>query len=170
MYLNAANIESILVFNDQFKHFGKAAQVGYDLTLHQVKQICSGNHKLTQSGSDIDQSAYIPVPLMINPHNEKEKLWALAPGVYSITFHQGCSLPNNIKAEIVHRSSLLRMGVEIKSAVYDPGFKTEFMGAVMVVHNTVTIEYGSRVAQILMAETQLSEEYAGQFQGEKDIK
>jgi len=170
MYLNAKNISSYLVIKDTDKDLGKPAQVGWDLTLADVKQIGAGHHKLTQSGSEIDQNAYVPVPLMINPHKESEKLWILAPGVYSLTFHQGCSLPNHIKAEIVHRSSLLRMGVEIKSAVYDPGFKVERMGAVMIVHNMVSIEYGARVAQILMATTEEAVKYNGQWQGQKDIK
>lgn len=170
MYLNANNIIKYLVLDPTQLQYGKPAQVGYDLTVCDIKQIHEGAHRLTVAGSNIDKSAYVQQPLLSAPEKPNERYWTLGPGVYSLTFHQGCSLPNNIKAEIIHRSSLLRMGVEIKSAVYDPGFKVEQMGAVMVVHNNVTIEYGSRVAQIIMAETQVAQEYNGQFQDEKDVK
>ena len=170
MYLNAKNVLKNLWINPEFKHFGKPAQVGYDLTLLAVSKIGSGNHTLYVDRSVVDKRAYAPYPLYINPENKDQQLWLFDPGVYSLTFHQGCKLSSNVKAEIVHRSSLLRMGVEIKSAVYDPGFKTDKMGAVMIVHNLMQIEYGARVAQILMSETQECVEYDGQWQDKKDLK
>lgn len=170
MFLNAKSIEQHLIFDEEARQLGKPAQVGFDLSISHINRIIGGTHKLTQSGSEIDMNAYLPMPWIVSPYRPKERVWELYEGVYAIAFHQGCSLPDNVKAEIVHRSSLLRMGVEIKSAVYDPGFKTERMGAVMIVHNNVSIEYGSRVAQIIMAYTETSEKYDGQYQGEKDVK
>lgn len=169
MYLNAEAIEKYLFFSSE-ENRGKAAQVGWDLTVKDIKEINPGDNRLLKSGTEFDHNTYTTVPLTINPYKEDQHIWVITPGVYSLTFYQGCSLPNNIKAEIVHRSSLLRMGVEIRSAVYDPGFKVEEMGAVMIAHNPVVIEKGSRVAQILMCETLVAQEYAGQWQGTRDKK
>ncbi len=169
MYLNAEQIKDVLYFGD-VENKGKAAQVGWDLTIKEVKAIGQGNHMITKNSSNVDKSAYIKMPLMINPDSPKQHVFVLQPGPYSITFHQGCVLPDNVMAQIVQRSSLLRCGVEIKSAVYDPGFKTDLMGAVMIVHNTIQIELGARVAQIIMSETSKAEVYDGQYQESKDIK
>ena len=169
MYLNAELIKDVLYFGDTH-NTGKAAQVGWDLTIKEVKLIGGGNHIITKSNSNVDKNAYVKMPLMINPDNPKQHMFVLQPGVYSITFHQGCVLPNNIMAQIVQRSSLLRCGVDIKSAIYDPGFKTDLMGAVMIVHNTIQIEEGARVAQIIMSQTVTAEVYDGQYQAEKDVK
>jgi len=169
MYLNAKQIEDHIYFGDK-KHKGQAAQVGWDLTIKEVKHIGQGNHIILKTASKVDKTSYVKMPLMINPDNPNQHMFVLQPGVYSVTFHQGCVLPNNIMAQIIQRSSLLRCGVEIKSAVYDPGFKTDLMGAVMIVHNTIQLEEGCRVAQIIMSETSTSEVYNGQYQSEKDLK
>ena len=143
MQLNAKNVKSHLVFDEKYKDFGKEAQVGYDLTLMGIKRIHAGSHMLSTSGSHVDKGSYEDLPKVTFPSDESKVWWTIDPGVYSLTFHQGCSLPDNVMA---------------------------LMGAVMIAHNPVVIEVGSRVAQITMSETQKSELYDGQYQDTKDLK
>ena len=78
--------------------------------------------------------------------------WLLHQGVYDVTFNEGCNIPNNRVALIKQRSSLYRNGAIINSPVFDPGFKTEFMGTLLYVFEPIFIEINARVAQIYFHE------------------
>jgi len=159
MLLNAKQVEAMLTTNNK----GKKAQVGYDLTVSNISMINGGI--LYSDKTEIDD--YIP---MNTTSEDGKELWRLTPGSYSITFEQGCKLDDKTTAFIRQRSSLLRMGGIVTSGVYDPGFETDLMGGVMILSDSIKIEKGARIAQIIMHENSPSELYDGQFQGNKDIK
>jgi len=97
-----------------------------------------------------------------------EGVWRLEPGVYNITFDQGCKIPNDQMLLIRQRSSLLRNGGSLHSSVFDAGFETTKIGTVMVLFHSVDIEYGARIAQIYNHVTDPVENlYNGQFQQDK---
>jgi len=148
---------------------GKPAQVGFDLTLKQVNKIGTSTAGITAKIGKVlkdktELTNYTPYALMnIDGING----WLLYAGVYDITFNEGCKLPDNRVAFIKQRSSLYRNGAIINSPVFDPGFKTEFMGTIMYVHETIFIEENARVAQIYFHECEPAEKYNGQWQGDK---
>jgi len=160
MLLNSHQIEEHLQTNG----LGSKAQVGYDLTLKSVKMVMGG--AVTQDKTIVED--YTEVTPFQNANGKF--MFKLSPGVYSLTFEQGCKLPNNVTAFIRHRSSVLRCGAEITSGVYDPGFEVDEMGGVMFAHRVLVIEKGARVAQIIMMENTPADMYDGQWQGSKDLK
>ena len=140
---------------------GKCAQVGYDLTVKSIKKYLSGGYV------GLDKTT----PAGLYAVSCVDNKYILSPGIYSLTFHQGCKIPSNIKASIVHRSSVLRCGGLITSGVYDPGFEVDEMGAILIVYRELTVEKDARVAQIVMEECyEVDELYNGQWQKEKDVK
>lgn len=153
---------------------GKPAQVGYDITLKSVQKIGSSivvggafnkDAKIGKVLKDkTELTTYIPIETIKLDGVEG---WLLYEGVYDITFHEGCKLPNNRVAFIKQRSSLYRNGAIINSPVFDPGFETENMGTLLYVHETIFIEQDARVAQIYFHECEPAEEYNGQWQGDK---
>lgn len=99
------------------------------------------------------------------------KFWHLEPGVYDITFAQGCSIPSDVKMKIVHRSSVYRNGGEINSALFDAGFTTDKMGTILVIHSPLRIENGARVGQAhVYPSNQVQNLYNGQWQGDQQRK
>jgi deoxycytidine triphosphate deaminase len=90
----------------------------------------------------------------------------LEPGTYAITFNEGCKIPSNAAAFIIHRSSLYRTGTSIVSPVWDPGFETQQMGTVMIVNVKLIVERNARVAQMIVHTTAGEADlYDGQWQG-----
>ena len=160
MLNNADQVEQLLQTNGK----GAKAQVGYDLTLKEVKMIKGGYVSATST--------------TVNPYQEattetidgSREHYVLEPGTYSLTFEQGVKLPSNKTAFIRHRSSILRCGGIITSGVYDPGFEVDEMGAVLIATQPITIEKGARVAQIIIFDNSEAELYNGQWMGEKDVK
>ena len=160
MLLNSHQVTEHLETNN----LGSKAQVGYDLTLRAVKKIHGG--MVLKDKTLVEE--YEEVPPTLTPTGKY--MFHLQPGSYSITFDQGCKLPENRTAFIRHRSSMLRCGSIITSGVYDPGFEVDEMGGVMIVSEEMRIEKGARVAQIIMMENTPADLYDGQWQGTKDIK
>ena len=154
---------------------GKPAQVGYDLSLKAVQRVgnslANSPYNVSKGGKigkvlkdKTELTTYTPVDLI---NLDGIKGWLIYEGVYDITFNEGCNIPNNRVAFIKQRSSLYRNGAIINSPVFDPGFKTEFMGTLLYVHETIFIEQDARVAQIYFHECLSAEMYDGQWQGDK---
>jgi deoxycytidine triphosphate deaminase len=142
--------------------YSKAAQVGIDLSLAKVEKITGG--------SVVYKDTTIVNPdFFINIETTKidgKDCWVLEPGTYAISFNEGCNIPENYTGLILHRSSLYRTGTQIVSPVWDPGYHTETMGTVMIVHVKLIVERDARVCQILFHENSAVDElYDGQFQG-----
>jgi deoxycytidine triphosphate deaminase len=160
MLQNAFQVEELLQTNNK----GSRAQVGYDLTLKSIKKVSGG--VVMQDKTTI--ADYTEVTPSVN--NDGKFIFKLEPGTYSLTFEQGCKLPNNMTAFIRHRSSILRCGAIITSGVYDPAFYVDEMGAIMIVTEPIIIEKGARIAQIIVFENHEAEAYNGQYLGALDKK
>jgi deoxycytidine triphosphate deaminase len=157
---------------------GKAAQIGYDLSLKAVNRIgvsiANNPYNLTKDGNigkvlkdKTELTTYTDVKTIMLDGVEG---WLLYRGAYDITFWEGCNIPSNLVGLIRQRSSMLRNGTVLHSSVFDPGFETEFMGTVMVVNETIFVERNARVAQIYFHEcTSVDDEnlYRGQWQNDK---
>lgn len=95
----------------------------------------------------------------------------LNPGYYEIEFMEGCDIPVNCAMYFKTRSSVVRCGAEVRSGQFDAGFKTEKMGAYLKVELPIGIEYGARLAQVIINESlPVDNVYDGQFQGDKQRK
>ena len=164
MLLNASQVEQMLTTNGK----GKKAQVGYDLTVADVKSIRGG--MLFTDRTVLDSYDEVKLTTVEKAEGDERNVWILTPGIYSVTFEQGCKLDDKTTAFIRQRSSILRMGGTVTSGVYDPGFEVDQMGGVMTLTKTVVLEKGARLAQIIMFENNPAELYDGQWQKDKDVK
>jgi len=92
----------------------------------------------------------------------------LPPGIFSITFNEIVHLPNDIMALARPRSSLLRCGVTVDTAVWDAGYSGRSQSLMVVYHpQGFRLQKNARVLQLLFM--RLSEEtdgYRGTYQGE----
>lgn len=168
----------------------KKAQVGVDLTLNKVSYI--GNDGLygfndaawdsagiilsDEKATGTLRHAKVADYTVVEPITSADGVstftaWRLIRGVYSIEFEQGLKpLPKDNTAMIINRSSVGRSGGLIRSSVYDPGFTTEKMGALLYVFTPIIIEQFARVAQIVVMINEDAELYNGSYQGAKDFR
>jgi dUTP pyrophosphatase len=92
----------------------------------------------------------------------------LIPGSYLITYNEIVHLPNNMMALGRPRSSLLRCGVNIGTAVWDAGYEGRSQ-SLMVVYNTqgFRVQKNARVMQLVFFRlTSETDGYSGIYQGE----
>jgi dUTP pyrophosphatase len=92
----------------------------------------------------------------------------LVPGAYIITYNEVVHLPENIMALGRPRSSLLRCGVTLGTAVWDAGYSGRSQ-SLMVVYNPqgFRLQKNARIAQLIfMRLSQKTKGYRGAYQGE----
>jgi dUTP pyrophosphatase len=92
----------------------------------------------------------------------------LAPGVYSITYNEIVNLPKNIMALATPRSSLLRCGVTVNTAIWDAGYSGRSQ-SLMVVYNSqgFRLQRNARIVQLVFFRlTGETEGYEGTYQQE----
>jgi dUTP pyrophosphatase len=92
----------------------------------------------------------------------------LMPGAYIITYNEIVNLPKNIMALARPRSSLLRCGVNVGTAVWDAGYSGRSQ-SLMVVYNPqgFRLQKNARIIQLIFFKLgQKTEGYKGIYQGE----
>ncbi len=134
---------------------------GFDLTLREIALIQTGG----QIGvSNAQRMVSGLCPLVFNGVDYIE----LVAGAYIITFNEVVHLPKNIMALGYPRSSLLRCGVTVHTAVWDAGYSGRSQ-SLMVVYNPqrFRVQRNARIAQLVFLElADGTEGYNGVYQGE----
>ena len=147
------------------------AQHGIDLNVIKFELIRGGGFIPKYGKTTLSKREEVKVvePTAFNNEDgSKRTVWMLIPGIYEVTFAQGCNVPSNKRLDIVQRSSMSRNGGFIRSAVFDAGFSTENMGTIIAIHLPIAIEFGARIAQVVSYESnEVENTYKGQYQGDK---
>lgn len=98
-----------------------------------------------------------------------EGWYDLYRGCYVIVYNEVVRMPLDVAAIARTRSTLLRNGATVETAVWDPGYEGR-SSSLLVVHNPdgIRLKRGARVAQLVFFRTgEVEEGYAGVFQGER---
>jgi len=92
----------------------------------------------------------------------------LVPGAYIITYNEIVHLPKNVMALARPRSSLLRCGVTVNTAVWDAGYSGRSQSLMVVYHpQGIRLQRNARIVQLFFLQlTQETEGYHGAYQGE----
>ena len=135
---------------------------GFDLT---IKEIAALNSPGVISVSNDRRVLSQTSPLTFDGEGSLQ----LAAGNYLVTCNEIVNLPNDIMALARPRSSLLRCGVAVHTAVWDAGYSGRSQ-ALLVVYNTqgFRIDKGARFMQLVFfyLTEQVKQGYNGIFQKE----
>jgi len=134
---------------------------GFDLTLREIALLQTAG-KIAVSDSQRVISGLAPLVF------DGLGFIDLMPAAYIITYNEVVHLPNDVMALARPRSSLLRCGVTVGTAVWDAGYSGRSQ-SLMVVHNPqgFRLQRNSRIVQLVFLQlTQETEGYHGAYQGE----
>jgi dUTP pyrophosphatase len=134
---------------------------GFDLTLREVAKVASAG-SITVDNRRREVSGLAPLAF------DERGVIELGAGIYMITYNEVVRLPNNIMALGRPRSSLLRCGVSVGTAVWDAGY-TGRSQSLLVVYNPAgfRVERNARITQLVFFELSgEAEGYSGAYQGE----
>ena len=136
---------------------------GVDLTLAEVARFGSGPGRL-----DFDnRGRRIPVPEPLAP--AADGVYRLAAGPYWVRYNEVVNVPPDVFAIGRTRSSLLRSGAQIGTALWDSGYRGR-SGSLLTVHHPDGLELvqDARVLQLVFFQLEAPAErtYTGQYQDE----
>ena len=134
---------------------------GIDLTLREVALLQSSGKIAVNDSQRVVSSL---APLVFDGMGFID----LVPGVYVITYNEVVNLPRNIVALATPRSSLLRCGVTVNTAVWDAGYSGRSQ-SLMVVYNPqgFRLQRNARIVQLVFFRlTEETEGYHGAYQNE----
>ncbi len=94
--------------------------------------------------------------------------FSLTPGAYMVRYNEEIQIPENTIGLVFPRSSLMRMGATIHTAVWDPGYKGKGI-SLLTVYNNLKIQVNSRISQLILIKTEDTPNtlYNGIYQNEK---
>ena len=135
---------------------------GFDLTLREVGCLLSAG---SIGAGDGTRELPATETLEFGPDDWLQ----LVPGPYRVTFNEVVNLPLDLMALGRSRSTLLRSGVSIHTAVWDAGYRGRSQ-ALLVVHHPsgYRLQRGARLMQLIFFRLSrpASQGYQGHFQGE----
>jgi dUTP pyrophosphatase len=104
------------------------------------------------------------------PLNFDEMGWIELPaGSYLVTFNEIVNIPKDVAAMARARSTLLRCGATLETALWDPGYRGRSQ-SLLVVYNPLglRLKKNARMMQLvfLRLEKEAEKLYAGKYQGE----
>ncbi|MDN5309154.1 MAG: dUTP pyrophosphatase [Methanolobus sp.] len=109
------------------------------------------------------------VPQSENLEFDSEGWILLAPGTYKVTFNEIVNIPLDLAAIARPRSSLLRCGVTVESAVWDSGYRGR-SESMLVVYNPhgFRVRKNARLLQLVFYSLQgkVEQGYNGRYQHE----
>lgn len=140
---------------------------GVELTLNSIHEFLSAG-QLAFSNDDRKLS---DIRQLIFPERTLVRagwIW-LDPGAYLVTFNEVVKVPPDVMAIARPRSSLLRMGATMETAVWDPGYNGRSQ-SLLVVHNPngIRLRKNARLMQLIFfrLEDDANKLYDGVYQGE----
>jgi len=139
---------------------------GVDLTLHSVLGFSGLPSKPSFLGKD-DGLRKIAETFTL-PESENGS-WQLEPGSYLVNFNETVNIPLDLIALGRARSSLLRSGVALHTAVWDAGYSGKSQALLVVYHpNKIILERTTRIMQLVFftLENPVEKGYRGIYQNE----
>ncbi len=97
-------------------------------------------------------------------------LYRLSQGVYLVKYNEYVEIPNGYIGLAIQRSTLLRIGASLYTAVWDPGYHGRGSG-LLVVHNPygIVLEKNTQLAQLVILKMSRTTRfiYRGVYLGEQ---
>lgn len=89
----------------------------------------------------------------------------LQPGMYVIRYREIIRIPDGHVGVVYPRSSLLRNGAALYSALWDQGYEGRGE-SLLVIWHPLLLPPQSRIGQLVMMQAESADHYRGQWQGE----
>jgi deoxycytidine triphosphate deaminase len=129
---------------------------GYDVTLSRAFSYPENVYELGGENSSLQEIS-----------QDGEGYLSFEKGAFLIELNEITSIPKNAIGILLPRSTLLRNGLDIRSALFDPGYSGQ-PKVMLVCHRPARIKRYSRVGQLILfrSDGEFQKQYAGRYQGE----
>jgi dUTP pyrophosphatase len=166
MMLNESEIMDLIRNQDLIKGYinleTQLQPSGFDLSLTEIR-VFDGHGSVDFSNKKRTIAKTIPIK------QDEDGWYHLSKGCYQIVYNEIVKMPLDLVAIARTRSTLLRNGATVETAVWDPGYKGR-SSSLLVVHNKdgMRLKKDARVVQLIFFKTHnVGKGYRGIFQDER---
>lgn len=139
---------------------GQIQPNGVDLTLDRVQEPLDAG-RITRGGKTVGKRQAVASAEI----NDEGEIFYLPPSEYIVRYGEVVRIPAGHVGFVYPRSSLLRNGCMLHTAVWDAGYEGRGEG-LLVVHHDIELEREARIGQLVLAEAGHTDTYDGTYQGE----
>lgn len=100
--------------------------------------------------------------------SDSDGFFNLGVGAYMLELNEITTIPNDTIGILFPRSTLLRNGIDVRTALFDPGYSGQ-PKVMLVCHRPLKLQRFSRIGQLVLlkSDEEFSKQYSGQYQGER---
>jgi dUTP pyrophosphatase len=157
-----AGIQAQALVEDMIDIETQTQMCGLELTLQKIERFAS-------PGALAFENKERSLPATESLEFDSSGWISLLPGAYLVTFNEIVSIPKDAAALARARSSLLRCGASLETALWDPGYRGRSQ-SLLVVYNPegLRLKKNARLMQLifLRLEKEAEKVYSGRYQGE----
>lgn len=139
---------------------------GYDFTVDVIQEMMATIPEISRD----DKRLPVYHDLEFERYNtDHTDMWYLAQGMYLVTFLEKVSIPKGYTGLMWPRSTLVRCGVGMHTAIWDAGYVGIGKSTLVVHGRGVRIQHGTRIGHMALfpvATNQGDKMYIGNYQGE----
>ncbi len=137
---------------------------GIDLTIDRIERFVGEGYLSFEN-----QDRVLPITKPLIP--DENNTFYLTPGGYQVRYNESVHIPLDAAGIVLPRSSLMRSGATLHSALWDPGYQGIGMGLITI-HHPIKIQRNARIAQMIFITLSKGAEtpYQGMYQGEGMIE
>ncbi len=160
--LSGEEISSLVKRIEQADSGEQKQAAGFDVTISKVYSYTKSTHTLSIQKTD---------------NSELEEIFPnsgyfnLGVGAYLIELNEITTIPKDAIGILFPRSTLLRNGLDIRSALFDPGYSGQ-PKVMLVCHRPANVQRFARVGQLVLlrSDSEFAKQYSGNYQGERGLK
>jgi len=136
---------------------------GYDVTVSNIQSFPETRFILGITKGE--NSALNQVPIVDGNYFDLDK------GAYFVDLNEITTIPHDAIGILLPRSTLLRNGLDVRTALFDPGYSGQ-PKVMLVCHRPARVQKFARIGQliILKSDSEFSQKYSGRYQGEGSSK
>lgn len=133
---------------------------GFDVTVSNIQSFPHSRFILGIEKGENSPLAQVPIL--------EEKYFDLDAGAYFVELNEITTIPPDAIGILLPRSTLLRNGLDVRTALFDPGYSGQ-PKVMLVCYRPARIQKFSRIGQlvILKSDREFSRKYSGRYQGER---
>ena len=132
---------------------------GYDVTVSSIHAYPKNKYTLGIAKGESSKLEEVP---LIDGHYDLEA------GAYFVELNEITTIPSDAIGLLLPRSTLLRNGLDVRTALFDPGYSGQ-PKVMLVCHRPSRVQRFARIGQlvIIKSDANFSSQYSGQYQGER---
>jgi deoxycytidine triphosphate deaminase len=99
-----------------------------------------------------------------------ENYFDLSVGAFMLELNEITTIPKDAIGILLPRSTLLRNGIDVRTALFDPGYSGQ-PKVMLVCHRPLKLQRFSRIGQLVLlrSDKEFPSQYKGRYQGERGM-